>query len=102
MKYAEGTEDEMLVELAKQVPNMKAIHCEDGVLLHIACNPDGSPGGENDISYLDNSEYDWVSFSTDWRNRPLSKRAEKELRDSEDPSWYSLFSFFKPQDSPSP
>ncbi|KAF8607176.1 hypothetical protein BDV93DRAFT_520066 [Ceratobasidium sp. AG-I] len=100
MKYADGNPEESLIELAKQVPIIKAIHCEDGLLHNISRNPDGSPCGEDSMSYLDNSEYDWITFGMDWRHRRLSKRAEKELRDSEDPIWYSFLNFVKPECTP--
>ena len=96
MKYANGNPDKTLIKLAKQVPSIKAIHCEDGVLLNIVRKPDGSLGGEDAISYLNNSEYDWITFGMAWRHQRQSKCVEKDLRDSDEPSWYSFFNFSKP------
>ncbi|KAF8607175.1 hypothetical protein BDV93DRAFT_520065, partial [Ceratobasidium sp. AG-I] len=58
MTYADGNPDEALDELVKQVPSIKAIHCEDGLLLNVPRNPDGSTGMLDEISHLENSDCD--------------------------------------------
>ncbi|KAG8781350.1 hypothetical protein FRC12_021955 [Ceratobasidium sp. 428] len=70
---AEGGEAAVL-ELARRVPRLKAIHCGQGIILSILRSSDGAPSISRDPVYLDNSDYDWDMFGVDWRHRPISRR----------------------------
>ncbi|KAG8762710.1 hypothetical protein FRC12_008899 [Ceratobasidium sp. 428] len=63
-----------VLELARRVPRLKAIHCGQGILLSILRSSNGTPSISKDPVYLDNSDYDWDMFQVDWRHRPISRR----------------------------
>lgn len=83
MMKAGGSNEERLLELAKRVPRIKAVHCGEGALLRIRRDSDGNPRLPKEIEYMDNKEYDWDTFSVDWRHRPMSSRAVRKIRDVE-------------------
>ncbi|KAG9121454.1 hypothetical protein FRC07_002588 [Ceratobasidium sp. 392] len=68
-----------LLELAKQVPRLKAIHCGQGAFLNILRSPDGTPSISKKPVYLDNSNYDWTTFGVEWRHRSISRRKILEV-----------------------
>ncbi|KAF8600314.1 hypothetical protein BDV93DRAFT_559451 [Ceratobasidium sp. AG-I] len=72
-----------LLDLAKQVPSIRAVHCEEGTLLRITRDSNGELGLSEVIDYMDSREYDWMTFEIDWRHRPLSRRAWRKIREEE-------------------
>ncbi|KAG8717474.1 hypothetical protein FRC09_014228, partial [Ceratobasidium sp. 395] len=68
-----------LLELARRVPRLKAIHCREGILLTILRSSDGTASLSKEPVYLDNSDYDWTMFQVDWRHRPVSRRKVSEV-----------------------
>ncbi|CAE6457891.1 unnamed protein product [Rhizoctonia solani] len=74
----EGSGD--ILELAKQVPRIKAIHGPAGHIDPINRYPNGEVGFAESPRFLDNADYDWVTFDVGWRHRPISQRQFKRLR----------------------
>ncbi|KAG8712825.1 hypothetical protein FRC09_019425 [Ceratobasidium sp. 395] len=73
-----------LLELARRVPRLKAIHCHQGIFLTILRSSDGTPNISREPVYLDNSDYDWTMFQVDWRHRPISRRKVYDLLASDE------------------
>lgn len=69
-----------LLELVRQVPRINLIHCGDGLLLNIVRDSNGDPDLSDQISVLDNSQYDWMGTGQDWAHRPRSRLAGQYMR----------------------
>lgn len=72
-----------LLELARQVPRLKHVHGGNGILVTFTRGPNGEPSLLDGVEYLDNQDYDWMTFEVDWRHRPMSHRAIERVRESE-------------------
>ncbi|ELU40554.1 26S proteasome non-ATPase regulatory subunit 12 [Rhizoctonia solani AG-1 IA] len=81
--------EEAVLALAKQVPAIQAIHEGDGRVIIIHRDSGREVTLIESPRFLNNDDFDWVTFDTDWRHRLVSRRELKRLRglgQSENPS----------------
>ncbi|KAG8719675.1 hypothetical protein FRC08_002274 [Ceratobasidium sp. 394] len=83
-----------LIEFATRVSRLKAIHCGQGSFLTISRSVDGVPSISKEPVYLDNSDYDWMTFAVDWRHRPMSRRKVLEVWRSDGGEFEDLMNRF--------
>ncbi|KAG8750679.1 hypothetical protein FRC11_010184 [Ceratobasidium sp. 423] len=74
------SQQDAIVELAMQVPNIKAVHGPEGIVTLVHRQPNGDVGIVESQRFLNNNDLDWVTFDTDWRHRIMSRREIKRLR----------------------
>lgn len=72
------TNVQAMLQLAEQVPRIKAVVTTNGTLMNLVRDSNGSPHLA-EFGFLDNSEYDWKTERGDWIHRPLSQRAYREM-----------------------
>ncbi|KEP49925.1 putative 26S proteasome non-ATPase regulatory subunit 12 [Rhizoctonia solani 123E] len=73
-----------ILELAKQVPTIKAVHGLEGIMTTVNRDPNGDVSVVESPRFLTNEDFDWVTFDIDWRHRSISRREIKKLRGLED------------------
>ncbi|CAE6470801.1 unnamed protein product [Rhizoctonia solani] len=73
-----------IMELSKQVPRIRAVHGLDGIVIPIIHHSDGEVSIMETSRFLQNEDYDWVTFDVNWRHRRVSHRELKRLRGLED------------------
>ncbi|CAE6535439.1 unnamed protein product [Rhizoctonia solani] len=74
-----------ILELARQVPRIKAVHGLAGKIIPIHRYPSGDISIVRPPQFLDNADYDWITFDVDWRHRSMSQRELKRLRGLDGP-----------------
>ncbi|QRW11888.1 26S proteasome non-ATPase regulatory subunit 12 [Ceratobasidium sp. AG-Ba] len=79
-----------LIELAKRVPHLNAVYCDEGTFLVVSRDSVESLSISKEPVYFDNSGYTWNTFEVDWRHRPLSRRKIYETRRSYNHDFESL------------
>ncbi|KAF8756179.1 motif in proteasome subunits, Int-6, Nip-1 and TRIP-15 [Rhizoctonia solani] len=72
--------EEAVLALAKQVPAIQAIHEGDGRVIIIHRDSGREVTLIESPRFLNNDDFDWVTFDTDWRHRLVSRRELKRLR----------------------
>ncbi|KAH7334248.1 hypothetical protein B0J17DRAFT_672703 [Rhizoctonia solani] len=73
-----------ILKLAKQVPRIRADHGLEGIVIPILRQPNGNISIMETSHFLQNGDYDWVTFDVDWRHRRISYRELKRLRGLKD------------------
>ncbi|CAE6474082.1 hypothetical protein ACGC1H_006746 [Rhizoctonia solani] len=73
-----------ILELAKQVPTIKAVHGLEGIMTTVNRDPNGDVSVVGSPQFLTNEDFDWVTFDIDWRHRSISRREIKRLRGLDD------------------
>ncbi|CAE7161075.1 unnamed protein product [Rhizoctonia solani] len=75
-----GHEHDGITELARQVPRIAAVHALSGNVMPIHRHSSGEVSIADSPRFLDNADYDWITFAVDWRHRVISQRQLKGLR----------------------
>ncbi|KAJ1301717.1 hypothetical protein OPQ81_008950 [Rhizoctonia solani] len=78
------SQQDAIIELARRVLTIKGVHALAGVVTLVLRHPNGDVSLVESPRFLNNDDFDWMTFDTDWRHRPMSRRKIKELRGLDD------------------